>query len=390
MLFDPARHEPLRESHWDEVRARDTIGRIVAEAERVFDPETLWPAHPLDRLPSRSLYYGAAGVIWAIDFLFEQSAARSTRDWRPIVEALYARSPAGIDADPYARDGYQHGATGVALVGHRVTRSAVWIERALASARSNLEHPSNELAVGTPGTLLAAVALHEATGDPRLREIAAQSRASVLARLRFEPEHGCKLWTQAFGATTQMLGLAHGFAGNACALIRAGDSAQLAGDVERTLDATARIEDGLANWPQSVGPPRPGREAMLVQICHGAPGVIVALARLEPRPGSRLEELLRMGGELVFRAGPLAKGSNLCHGTAGNGYAFLCLYRRTGERVWLERARSFAMHAVGQWEGEREVHGRGRYSLWTGDVGLACFLWDCVRERDEFPTVHAF
>ena len=253
MLFDPARHEPLRQSHWDEARARDTIGRIVAEAERVFDPEAFWPAHPLDRVPSRSLYYGAAGVIWAIDFLSEQSAARSTRDWRPIVEALHARPPAGIDADPYARDGYQHGAAGVALVGHRVTRSAVWIERALACARSNLEHPSNELAVGTPGTLLAAVALHEASGDPRLHEVAEQGRASVLARLRFEPEHGCKLWTQAFGATTQMLGLAHGFAGNACALIRAGDSAQLAGDVERTLDVTARIEDGLANWPQSVG-----------------------------------------------------------------------------------------------------------------------------------------
>ena len=114
MLFDPARHEPLRESHWDEARARDTIGRIVAEAERVFDPETLWPPHPLDRFGSRSLYYGAAGVIWAIDFLFEQSAARSTRDWRPIVEALHSRPLAGIDGQAYARDGYQHGAAGVA------------------------------------------------------------------------------------------------------------------------------------------------------------------------------------------------------------------------------------------------------------------------------------
>jgi hypothetical protein len=34
----------------------------------------------------------------------------------------------------------------------------------------------------------------------------------------------------------------------------------------------------------------------------------------------------RAGGELTWRAGPLAKGANLCHGTAGNGYAFLALF----------------------------------------------------------------
>ena len=42
-----------------------------------------------------------------------------------------------------------------------------------------------------------------------------------------------------------------------------------------------------------------------------------------------LEELLLAGGELTWAAGPLAKGSNLCHGTGGNGYAFLKLSRRT-------------------------------------------------------------
>src|SRR5262245_24641100 len=56
-----------------------------------------------------------------------------------------------------------------------------------------------------------------------------------------------------------------------------------------------------------------------------------------------LENLLREGGKFTWAAGPLAKGSNLCHGTGGNGYAFLKLYRRTGDAMWLERARSFSM-----------------------------------------------
>ncbi|MEX2207859.1 MAG: LanC-like protein [Myxococcota bacterium] len=390
MLFEAERHERLRESAWDETRARETIARIVAEAERVFDPDPLWPVHPLDDRPSASLYFGAAGVIWAIDHLAEQGAVQRAREWAALVEPIRARNAALLEAIPTVRSAFLVGDAGMALVGHRLTRGAVWIERMAAAARANLAHASNELFVGTPGTLLAASALCEETGDPSLREGVEASAARVLEELRFEPEFGCKLWTQEFGGLTKLLGLVHGFAGNACALIHAGHERAIELELERTLDATALLEPELANWPQSVGPPRPGRTAPLVQICHGAPGVIVALARLAPLPGSRLEALLWMGGELTWRAGPLAKGSGLCHGTAGNGYAFLSLYRRTAERLWLERARAFAMHAIEQWEAERALHGRGRFSLWTGDPGLACFLWDCVRERDGFPTLHVF
>jgi DUF1680 family protein len=83
---------------------------------------------------------------------------------------------------------------------------------------------------------------------------------------------------------------------------------------------------------------------------------------------------------------PAAKRRNLCHGTAGNGYAFLALHRRTGDERWLERARAFAMHAVAQVEQARTEHGRGRYSLWTGDVGTALYLADCL-EGDGTPPL---
>src|ERR1700733_14048517 len=41
---------------------------------------------------------------------------------------------------------------------------------------------------------------------------------------------------------------------------------------------TALVEDGLANWPQSVAMHRPGRTALLVQQCHGAPGMVTRFA----------------------------------------------------------------------------------------------------------------
>src|SRR6266851_3698229 len=114
-----------------------------------------------------------------------------------------------------------------------------------------------------------------------------------------------------------------------------------------------------------------------LQWCHGAPGVVASLARVAPNDDEH-ERLLLAGGELTWRAGPLAKGANLCHGTAGNGYAFLALFERTGDELWLERARAFAMHAMAQVARARAQLGRGRYTLWTGDAGTALYLADCL------------
>ena len=63
------------------------------------------------------------------------------------------------------------------------------------------------------------------------------------------------------------------------------------------------------------------------------------------------------------------------------------LYKRTGEPIWLERARAFATAAIDQVRGARAAFGRGRYSLWTGDAGFAVYLWHCVRGEPQFPTV---
>jgi hypothetical protein len=95
-------------------------------------------------------------------------------------------------------------------------------------------------------------------------------------------------------------------------------------------------------------------------------------------------------GEAVWAAGPLAKGSNLCHGTGGNGYASLKLCQRAGNALWLQRARAFAMHGIAQTEAHAAQQGQMRYSLWTGDPGFAIYLWDCLRGRAEFPTLDVF
>ena len=63
------------------------------------------------------------------------------------------------------------------------------------------------------------------------------------------------------------------------------------------------------------------------------------------------------------------------------GYAFLKVFEQTGDERWLDHARRFAMHALEQ--GQRRGH--GRYSLFTGDVGVALYAADCLEGRSEIP-----
>ena len=51
-------------------------------------------------------------------------------------------------------------------------------------------------------------------------------------------------------------------------------------------------------------------------------------------------------GDVIWSRGLLKKGWGLCHGTAGNGYAFIHLYQITQEKLWLYRAYRFAEHCA--------------------------------------------
>ena len=94
------------------------------------------------------------------------------------------------------------------------------------------------------------------------------------------------------------------------------------------------------------------------------------------------------GGALTWQAGPLRRPS---YATAPPAtVAFLKLFERTGDELWLERARRFAMHAAGQVEQARAEHGRGRHTLFSGDPGTAVYLLDCIKATSAFPAVDRF
>jgi lantibiotic modifying enzyme len=368
LLFRPSEHEPLAGGEWDEARVREAIAVIVADAEAAFDGQR-WPWHPRDGdedEDSSSLYLGSAGVIWALHEL-------GSTGWKEAAAGLVDRYRAQPDfGEGASASSYWMGECGIALVAYHLSGDAALADRVHELVLANLDSGTNEVMWGTPGTMLVAEAMIAWTSEPRWDEAWHASAERVLAA---RDEDG--LWTQhIYGHVIRFLGPAHGYAGNVRALANRGAAPPLA-DLTPYL-----LRDGrLANWiPTETAEPREIR----VQWCHGAPGMVATLGDLLDR------DLALAGGELTWQAGPLAKGPGLCHGTAGNAYAFLVLHRLTGDELWLERARAFAMHAIGQVEREREVVGRGRYSLFTGDVGVALFLRDLLAGRDRFPTMGPF
>src|SRR5437667_1677380 len=229
MLYRPELFESLTEELWDEGRVRDAIGAIVADADRAFDPDGLWPAEEWDGWeaphPLKDLYVGAAGVIWALDVLRRRgyaettidlvAAARRTLDaWRETPD--YSQWP---DVPSRAPSALLTGESGPLLVAWRVDPQPELADRLFARVRENVDNEAIEIMWGAPGTMLAARAMLDWTGQERWAEAWRDSAEELWGRR--EPDG---LWTQQlYGQTARSLGPPHGLVGNTLALLRGGD-----------------------------------------------------------------------------------------------------------------------------------------------------------------------
>jgi hypothetical protein len=335
VIYRKAEHEALAGRAWDERLVRYAIADVVDDAVAAGPPE------------ENGIYAGAAGASYALRILGREV------EWT---------------LGPGDGPGYVDGELGIALVARDV-------ERFRAAAPDAIANDWIELLYGAAGALVGARLLG-------LDDVAREAIRRLWATWSFDSKLRACIWTQrdVNGHVGQTIGFAHGFAGNVFALLKAAPlqsrehQTELMHRIIETLHRTALPERRLLNWPPSVGD-KPSK--LRVQWCHGAPGIVCALAGA---PAQRdLDTLLLAAGELTWEAGPLKKGGGLCHGTAGNGWAFLKLHRRTRDRKWLERARRFAMHALEQRSGE---HG-----LFEGDLGIALYLRACIEVDDRWPLL---
>jgi Lanthionine synthetase C-like protein len=347
----------------------------------------LWDEHPLDHADGYQLrcplYMGAAGLLWGLH--------RLGRDHADGFATVLERYRSGSDW-PGVEPGYLGGEAGILAAWMAVRPAAEIADRLERVILANRTNETNELLWGAPGTMAAAIALYRRTGDRRWAE--AYLAGAEELWLRWLPQDGgIHLWTQQlYGSTSQYVGPGHGFAGNVLVLHMGRDllDPAMASELDRRAVATATAlalrDQDCANWSPLFGGELAAGGTIRVQWCHGAAGMVSSLAGIMPA-NDGFTELLEAGGELTWRAGPLVKGAGLCHGTAGNGLAFLSLFARTGQERWLERARAFAVHALEQVEREWQQYGTGRHSLWTGDIGAALMAESCIAPRPGLPSL---
>jgi hypothetical protein len=400
--FDEARHEALTETLWCESVARATIERIAADAHAAFSEDGLWPIHPIDRSPERAdtlkpIYYGAAGVVWTLLHLQRAGMAETGRDYLPTVASLLERHRADsqrLTGAPIL--GYPTGDAGIALLHWTMAPSAALADELLRVIEANAAHPSLGFGWGGAGSMLAALFMFERTREPRWKAVYLQILEALWQSWNYDADFGCHLWMQdLYGIREQRIGGLHGMAGMVSCMLHGRDLLSTSRREELEQRAIAAMsgtsvrddENALANWPLAAdASKRPG--ILWLQHCSGAPGIVNCLASLPREP--QTDALLIAGGELIWLAGPTTKLPSLCHGASGSGYAFLKLHARTGDERWLTRARRFAMHGIEQAERGVRQHGQRKFSLWTGDLGLAAFLCDCIRVDHRFPTLDVF
>ena len=381
-LFTPELHEPLRDVAWSPEQARAAIRAIVADADDRYDESGLWaPVDAWDdwggelNLPPTVLSTGASGAAWGLDVLRRRGHAEPRTD------------PARVAVASVEAGAGRPTRTSGSSRRCRRTRASSWARPARCSWRASWERTSTRIRC--------------TSASSRTRPV----RRTALLRLARDDGRGAR----------DARGDRRGTVGDVVA--RCGRRAARPPRGRRFLDVPAiRQVAGRLARPrlEHQDPARGGRAARrrtLPRRCR----------RRAPRPSARrpwsptgwrtgrsqrrrARRLRRRDPHAVGATAPPAsprrraassrrsccwppasscgaparrgmeKGTGICHGTAGSGFALLKVHARTQDELWLDRARRFGMHVAGQVDRWRERRGAGRTTLWTGDVGAALFL----------------
>ncbi len=186
-MYEEARHERLIESDWDEEQARAAIDRIVRDTHAHFDSQKLWPVHPLDRirddpnLTFRMLYFGAAGVIWALDYLSRVGATTIESDYLSSMIPFAQTNRRDLNLSPPGTFAYLMGDVGILMVRWRLAPTDALAEEIFLAVEGNIRNPARELMWGAPGTMLAAFFIFELTQDERWKEVYLRSVRQMLS-----------------------------------------------------------------------------------------------------------------------------------------------------------------------------------------------------------------
>ena len=260
------------------------------------------------------------------------------------------------------------------------------------SLLSQTQETVYELFLGQAGLLCVLLMIHhlsriDGVTFERMQKIATTLSNSILAGATENVQPLGRSWDW-HGKT--YLGPIHGVAGIYSALIVSHQTFQLKNfnisEIIRDFQSllSSFVIDGNHKSQAESG------NADLVQFCHGEPGIDICILEIEQIfPGllpATFIEYAKKSADLVWERGILRKGMGLCHGISGNGYVFLLLFRLTKNKMYLQRAISYALIIMQR--DDPKIGGKFRqpdhpFSLMEGDAGVLRFLFDVFMALDE-------
>ena len=289
-LFDPNRHYPLPPVNWQPDEARQAIAAIAAETITQLETTPLLSGHPMDDQAFGSdLYFGKAGVLWAIDYLQTVGAIESTFNVATHLDATLEQNRQRYPQfSPYPEQAsYLFGELPLLLLQYKLSPSADKAtevfqdhpqERYPAHPRVNVGHRWIDAggvfyAPVDPGTPLAGGVSNP--GRPAIAGMANGLMVQVICgRLTCTAARNSG-WAGAWFCQQH-----DAAAGGAIRYSAMKTYQDIATRAMTTLVQTAQVEAGKANWPAVYEAENRGQDLKLVQYCHGAPGMVTALASL--------------------------------------------------------------------------------------------------------------
>lgn len=270
-----------------------------------------------------------------------------------------------------------------ALVGHALGDWTAQQEAITAFIRASDQPCADlDLTVGRSSTLLGCAHLldtantHKSFDTRPLLALGQQTLTSIWDTLdSFAPIRDCD--------QIRYLGIAHGWAGflYATLLWNRSAGAPLPEQIQDRLEQLAALAEPIgrgARW-KWVLDSSPGRYRYMPGWCNGSSGYIHLWTLAHEVFGDN--RYLDLTEQAAWNAWEESGGTdNLCCGLAGRAYGLLNLFRYTGEKAWLERARILAERAA---TAPREPD-LPSYSLYKGELGVAMLTADLTRPEQSF------